>query len=110
MIENCDFGMSEELGPIALGEPGDEVFLGRQMGSRTKSYSEETAQRIDREVHNILTRAYGLAVKILTENLSILNRVTEALLEHETLDSQEFSEIMEESELVIPGDIAWMGS
>jgi cell division protease FtsH len=106
----CDFGMSEELGPIALGDQGDEVFLGRQMGSRTKAYSEETAQRIDREIQGILTGAYSLAVRILTDNVHILNRITEALLEHETLDNHAFAKLVDSSDPVIPGDIAWMGS
>ncbi len=106
----CDFGMSEELGPIALGDQGDEVFLGRQMGSRTKPYSEETAQKIDREIQGILSRAYALAVKILTENVHILNQITDALLEHETLDTHAFAKLVDESDPVFPGDIAWMGS
>jgi cell division protease FtsH len=70
----CDLGMSEELGPVAWGESNDEVFLGRQM-SRTQSYSEQTAQRIDQEVLDILVRGYSAAMSILTNNVHVLHEV-----------------------------------
>jgi cell division protease FtsH len=106
----CDFGMSKELGPVAWGQGSDEVFLGRQMGSQGKMYSEETARRIDAEVTGILSNAYAAAVIILKDNLHILHKITDRLLEVESLEAEEFSSLVDESEPVPPGEFAWMGS
>jgi cell division protease FtsH len=102
--------MSKELGPVAWGQGSDEVFLGRQMGSQGKMYSEETARRIDAEVTGILSNAYAAAVTILKDNLHILHKITERLLEVESLEAEEFSNLVDESEPVPPGEFAWMGS
>ena len=106
----CDFGMSEDLGPVAWGNGTDEVFLGRQMGSQGKMYSEETARRIDAEVTGILSNAYAAAVTILKDNLHVLHNITDKLLEVESLEAKEFSDLVEESGPVAPGEFAWMGS
>lgn len=79
------YGMSEELGPIVFGEQREQVFLGRDLGHE-RNYSEDTAEKIDREVHRIVTDAYDDVVKLLSENMDFLHKMAEALLEYETID------------------------
>ncbi|MBX2797973.1 MAG: ATP-dependent zinc metalloprotease FtsH [Myxococcales bacterium] len=97
----CDLGMSDELGPVAWSDSNDQVFLGRQM-NRVKSYSEHTARRIDEEVRSILTRAYDAAKSILETNIHVLHKVAQTLIEQESLDAEEFAQLVEESEPVLP--------
>lgn len=104
----CDLGMSETLGPVSWNEGGGEVFLGRQM-SQTHSYSERTAQTIDEEVRNLCSRAYSTALNILQENIHVLHLVAQRLMEIETLDADEFSEIVETAGPVPPANLSWMG-
>jgi cell division protease FtsH len=102
----CDLGMSEDLGPVAWdGSNNDEVFLGRQM-SRVKNYSEATAKRIDEEVRKILNGAYDAAKAILRQNKHVLDKVAASLIEHESLDAEQFAEIVREANPV-PTDTAW---
>ena len=105
----CDLGMSEELGPVSWGDGNDELFLGRQM-AKVQAYSESTAQRIDSEVKGIVTRAYDLASQILTENIHVLHRVAQTLIERETIDRDEFVELVEEAGPIHPTGIAWAGT
>ncbi len=81
----CEWGMSERMGPLAFGKKEGEVFLGRDMAS-TQTYSEQTAREIDSEVRRIVTEQYERAKKILLERREALDKIAEALLEHETLD------------------------
>ncbi len=92
------WGMSEKLGPIAFGERDEQIFLGRDIVQHT-DYSEETAREIDAEVRRIVSEAYERARKILEERLEVLHRMAEALLERETLDSEEIRVILEGGEL-----------
>jgi cell division protease FtsH len=101
----CDLGMSDDLGPVAWDGGNDEVFLGRQM-SRVKNYSEATAKRIDEEVRKILNGAYDAAKSILRENKHVLDKVAASLMEHESLDAEQFAQIVRESNPV-PSDTAW---
>ncbi|MEM6925846.1 MAG: ATP-dependent zinc metalloprotease FtsH [Myxococcota bacterium] len=102
----CDLGMSSDLGPVAWSDGGgDEVFIGRQMG-RVKNYSEHTARRIDDEVRSILTRCYDGAKSILQANVHILHKVAQTLVERETLDADEFAQLVEESGPIEP-DTGW---
>lgn len=87
-----EFGMSESLGPVNLGGQG-EVFLGRDY-NQTKGHSEHTAQLIDTEVRTFLDRAYDRAKTILQQNLPILHRIANRLLELETIDNEEFERLM----------------
>ena len=64
------YGMSEEMGPVEYGENQEEVFLGRS-ATQTQSVSEETAQKIDKEIRKIVDEGYERAKKILTEKLMI---------------------------------------
>jgi len=84
----CEFGMSDKIGPISLGDSGHDVFLGRDFVQR-KDYSEEKAQEIDQEVTHILTSLYEEALQLLTDNREVLDRISESLLERETLEGSE---------------------
>jgi len=86
----CRYGMSERLGPVAYSSEGGDVFLGRDMVSR-KDYSEQKAEEIDNEVERILNERYDDAKRMLTENREILDRIALALLERETLDTQDLA-------------------
>jgi cell division protease FtsH len=89
----CEWGMSDELGPLTFGKREEQIFLGREI-SRHQDYSESTAIKIDEEVKRIVLEAYGRAEKILGENREQLIRLAEALLEYETLDSDEIDKVM----------------
>lgn len=91
------FGMSDNIGTIYLGSD-QEVFVGMEFG-QSREYSEEIAAKIDREVASILASCYEKAKKILTENKDRLEKLTQALLEQETLNRVEFVALMENGEL-----------
>ena len=93
----CDYGMSEELGPLTFGKNEEQIFLGREI-SQHRDYSEATAQKIDVEVRNIVTGAYKQASQLIKDNLDKLHTMANALLEKETLDSKDIDEIMGISE------------
>ncbi|HEX9289942.1 MAG TPA: ATP-dependent zinc metalloprotease FtsH, partial [Anaeromyxobacteraceae bacterium] len=82
----CEWGMSEKMGPLALGKKEGEVFLGREMTTQ-QGYSEQTARDIDAEVHRIVTEQYERAKRVLIENQATLNKIADALIEYETLDA-----------------------
>ncbi len=88
------FGMSERLGPIALGNQGGNMFLGRDF-TQGRDFSEETAAAIDDEVRKLIDQAYRRARLVLSDNLPLLHKITEALLEKETVDAAEMEEIIE---------------
>jgi cell division protease FtsH len=95
----CELGMSSKLGPVAYGENEESVFLGREISSRREDYSEETAREIDQEVRGIVEGQYTVARKVLSENRDKLDRLAQALLERETLDSQEIESVLAGREL-----------
>ena len=88
------WGMSEQLGPLTYGRTEELVFLGREI-SETRNYSEATAEEIDREVRRIVTGARERAMQLLTENRALLDKVAEALLEVETLQDPELTQLLE---------------
>ena len=90
----AQWGMSEKMGNMTYGEPHEHVFMGRDFG-QTKDYSEQIAYELDLEVKRIIDEKYELAKKILTENRDILNELAMSLLEHETINAEEFDEIIE---------------
>jgi len=96
----CDWGMSP-LGPIAYGENHDTVFLGREI-SRTESYSQETARRIDQEVQAIIDDQYKRAYDIITQKRDALEKIANALLEFETIEGKHVMEIIEHGEIRSP--------
>ncbi|UCB47632.1 MAG: ATP-dependent zinc metalloprotease FtsH [Deltaproteobacteria bacterium] len=91
----CDFGMSDNLGPLTFGKREEQIFLGREIAQH-RDYSELTAQKIDEEVRSIVTGAYEKASKLIKDNLDTLHRMANALLERETLDSADIEKIMAE--------------
>jgi len=82
------FGMSEKIGMMAVGDREQEIFLGREFGQRRET-SERTAQLVDDEVKRFLDEAHEAARKILTENRELLERIALTLLERETIDRSE---------------------
>ena len=88
------WGLSEELGPLMYSEDDAEVFLGRTAGTPVKSVSSDTAKAIDREVRKIIDECYSRAKSILDENREKLELMKDALLEYETIDADQISDIM----------------
>jgi cell division protease FtsH len=82
------FGMSDVIGLMAVGDSDQEVFLGRELVQR-REYSEHTAQQVDQEVKRILDEAYDRAREVLETNRTLLESLSKALLERETLDRDE---------------------
>ena len=99
----CEFGMSENLGPLTLGKRSGPVFLGRDFHEE-RNYSEEIAAKIDTEIRNLVDSCYDHAVKLLTENRDIMDRIVVVLREKETLSGDEFQRLM--SGEVDPPEIA----
>jgi len=99
------FGMSEKLGPRVLGRNQDMPFLGREMGNEP-DYSEEIAREIDDEIRRVIEEAHQLAVKVLTEHMDELHRVSGILIERETIDKDQFERLLagESDESVFPDE------
>ncbi|MEO6568911.1 MAG: ATP-dependent zinc metalloprotease FtsH [Opitutaceae bacterium] len=96
----CDWGMSP-LGPIAFGDHHDTVFLGREI-TRNENVSEETARKIDIEIHRIIEEQYQRATQIISSHRAALDKIAAALIEHETLDGKHVLEILEFGEIRSP--------
>jgi len=94
----CEWGMSENLGPLTFGKKDEAIFLGRELAQH-KDYSESTAILIDREVKRIVTEAYEQARKIILEKRDVLERIALALLEREVLEADEISALTRGAEL-----------
>jgi cell division protease FtsH len=89
----CEWGMSIKLGPLAYEKREGPVFLGMQNGP-TREYSEAKAEEIDTEVYRIVSTGYEKAKEILSSNMDVLNRLAQALLDHETIDGNEVDMIV----------------
>ena len=104
----CDWGMSE-LGMISFGDKQDQVFLGKEL-SRAQNYSEETAQKIDSAIKEIIDQQYARAKQILVDNLDALHTSASALLEYETIEGKHIHEILDHgkiiSEIIKSSDVA----
>jgi cell division protease FtsH len=90
----CSFGMSERIGPVSFTDDEHDVFLGRDFVQR-KDYSERKAHEIDEEITQILTTLYDEAKQLLKDNREVLDRISEALLERETLEGAELKLLLE---------------
>jgi cell division protease FtsH len=90
----CEWGMSEKIGPVAVGKKEGDVFLGREI-SQTRNISERLAEQIDAEVRDIIVRNYNRGVEILQSKMSILHAMAAALLERESLDRSEIEALMD---------------
>ncbi len=95
----CEWGMSEDLGPLSYGKGEHQVFLGKDYGSRQRDFSEDTAIRIDDATRKIVMAQYTRAKTLLEENQHLLESVSQALLAHEVLDSQEIDILLSGEDL-----------
>ena len=87
------YGMTEALGPMVYAENEGEVFLGRSV-TKTTSMSEQTMQKVDAEVRRIIDQQYALARKLIEDNQDKMHAMAKALLEWETIDSEQLDDIM----------------
>lgn len=87
------FGMSDLLGPVALGRQQGNMFLGRDIAAE-RDFSEETASTIDGEVRSLVDQAYQRAKQVLTDNRHILDKLAEMLVDKETVDSEELQNLL----------------
>ena len=88
-----EYGMSETIGPITLGRKEHEIFLGRDI-SQERDYSEEVANKIDKEVKKIIEIAYTRAKDILTKNKSKLKKIARNLIKRETLEGKDLDDLL----------------
>jgi cell division protease FtsH len=94
----CEWGMSEVVGTLAIGETGEEIFIGREW-VQNKHYSDDTARIVDTEVKSIVEDARSRCRVLLQDNLEMLHRIAGALLERETLNGDELDLLMDDKEL-----------
>ncbi len=94
------FGMSDKIGPVALGQSQGGMFLGRDM-STTRDFSEDTAATIDVEVSDLVETAYKRATKVLTDNRNILDEMASMLIEKETIDTEDIQDLLNRSEVKV---------
>ncbi|MFL2506582.1 MAG: ATP-dependent zinc metalloprotease FtsH [Parasynechococcus sp.] len=87
------FGMSDKLGPVALGRAQGGMFLGRDIAAE-RDFSEDTASTIDQEVSDLVDVAYKRATKVLVDNRPVLDELAELLVEQETVDAEELQELL----------------
>ncbi len=92
------YGMSDKLGPMTFGRHDGALFLGREIHAE-RDYSEEIASKIDGEVRNFIDRAYKNAKKIIASRRKLLDAIAKTLLEKETLEQEEFNQIVKKFNL-----------
>jgi len=97
----CEWGMSEKLGMIRYGDDSNMLFLGRDLGG-SRGYSEKTAEEIDHEVLTLVNDAYEKAKALITEYRSQTEAIALALIEYETLDGQQVTEIVRTGKMTNP--------
>jgi len=89
------FGMSELIGPLAVGDKEQEIFLGREFAQR-REISERTAQMVDDEVKRLVDEAYARATSIISDHRELLDRIADALLERETIDREDLDRLVKD--------------
>lgn len=94
----CEWGMSEEIGPLNIGEQGEEVFIGREW-NQSRNYSDETARLVDAEVKRIVEAARSAARELIEGNMDLLKKIAESLLERETISGADIDLLIEGKEL-----------
>lgn len=104
----CEYGMSDNIGPVTFGHRQDQVFLGRDI-ARDKDYSEEVAAEIDKEVRSFIEDAYAKTETLLTENMDKLHVIAQALIEKETLEAEEIQELMKYGHILTAEEKAELG-
>ena len=90
------YGMSDKIGPVAFGSKSGTVFLGREFGAE-KNYSEEMAKEIDEEVRKFMVDALKAAKEVISKKREALNKIAGRLIEKETIEREEFDEILKEN-------------
>jgi len=98
------WGLSDTMGPLMYDEGGEEVFLGRSAAQPSKAMSDETALAIDKEVRSIIDECYDKARSILEEHRSKMDMMADALMQYETIDSEQIDAIMEGKKPNPPSD------
>jgi cell division protease FtsH len=98
------WGLSDTMGPLMYDEGGEEVFLGRSAAQPSKAMSDETALAIDKEVRSIIDECYEKARSILEEHRSKMDMMADALMQYETIDSEQIDAIMEGKKPNPPSD------
>ena len=93
----CEWGMSEEIGPVTFGKKEEQIFLGREF-AKHRDYSEDTAVKIDKEVDRFVAENYEKVRRLLTDNISVLHELASALLEREALNGEEIDNIITKSQ------------
>ena len=99
------WGLSERMGPLMYDEDDGEVFLGMSAGAKPKAHSPDTARAIDEEVRRIVDECYSEAERLLTENMDKLHVMSDALMEFETLSSDQLDDIMAGAKPRHPSDL-----
>ena len=89
----CRWGMSDKLGPIVLGTDDQQHVLGRDIGSE-REYSEDTAVEIDKEMRNTIKTHYRKAKKLLKDNIKVLHKIAEVLIQEETIEGKRILELL----------------
>ncbi|MEO2166967.1 MAG: cell division protein FtsH, partial [bacterium] len=89
------YGMSDKLGPLALGHNQGQVFLGRDFHSQP-DYSDEIAFQIDKEIRRIVDESYDTAEELLVRNRELLEKLSKDLIEYETVDAEHLRRLVEE--------------
>ena len=87
------WGMSDLLGPLSFAKDEEQIFLGREIAQH-RDYSEETASKIDAEVNRLVSSAYNRAKQVLQEDIDILHKLAELLLEKETVMGKELDDLI----------------
>jgi cell division protease FtsH len=99
------YGMSDLMGPMVYAENENEVFLGRSV-TQTRHMSEQTMQQVDAEVRRILDEQYAVARKLIEENQDKMHKMAKALLDWETIDAEQITDIMEGRDPKPPKNLA----
>jgi len=97
----CEWGMSETVGPVTFGKRDEQIFLGKEI-ARSKDYSEATALEIDNEIKRIVNESYGKAKTLLEENIDLLHKLAEVLLDKEVVDGKELDDLVKQNRKKYP--------
>ncbi len=92
----CNWGMSENIGPVTFGRREEHIFLGKEL-VQSRDYSEETARAIDNEVKRIVTETYQQVKDLLKRHIDLLHKVAQTLLEKETIDGATLDKLVAEA-------------
>ena len=89
-----EYGMSDKLGPLALGKKDELVFLGREINDQ-RNYSDEIAFEIDKEIRRLIDEAYERATEILKQHIETLDMISMLLMDRETISGEELEELFD---------------